>query len=223
MNLEAALRLVKNYVKTTYEKCPLPSHGIDHVMRVLMNSEWIGKAVGLDDSSMKKLTIAVLLHDIAIAEMKSKEDHATSSAKIAKDILKDLLDEEDLKEIVEAIEDHSWSKERKPRSIIGAILQDADRLDALGAVGIFRAISYGVSTGKEFYDPSDPFSENRELNDDKYILDHFYSKLLNIAHYMNTYIAKKEAERRINFMILFLHELKKELLLGKTKAKRELC
>ena len=213
VSLEKALELVKEYVKTVYRESSIPSHDINHTMRVLSLSRWIGEALGLDDRSMKKLMIAALLHDIAIVKRRNKRDHARFSAEIAQKLLSGILEEGDLKEIIEAIEDHSWKGERRPRSIIGAILQDADRLDALGAIGVFRVIAYGVAVGKEFYDPKDPFFENRELDDSRYILDHFYSKLLDIVHHMNLKIAREEAEKRTEFMRKFLRELKRELLL----------
>lgn len=90
-------------------------------------------------------------------------------------------------------------------------MQDADRLDALGAVGIFRTASCGVTMGASYYHPEDPFAENRELDDKSYTIDHFYRKLLKLPDQMNTAAARAEAHRRAEFMRQFLAEFKQEI------------
>jgi uncharacterized protein len=95
----------------------------------------------------------------------------------------------------------------------GKILQDADRLDAIGAIGIARTFSVGGSENRCLYNPADPFYEtDRELNDTKWTLDHVKKKLLILKNSMHTKTAKEIAEERTAFIELFLNQLRKEIL-----------
>jgi len=110
-----------------------------------------------------------------------------------------------------AIEDHSFSKNRTPKTLEGKILQDADRLDAIGAIGIARAFSVGGYEKRSFYNNFDPFCIKRNPNDKIWTLDHFYKKLLLLEKNMNTKTAKIEAKRRTKILKKFLVDLKKEI------------
>ena len=200
------VRDVERFVKKVFERSKMSSHDYLHVLRVRKLAVEIGKKEGAD---IEVLELASLLHDIALALGKEKSIHAKESARIAKNILKGRISEEKLNKVIDAIENHSYSKGTVPRSLEGKILQDADRLDAVGAIGICRAIAYGTLKNRILYDENDPFAEKRKLNEEKYTIDHFFTKLLKID--MNTETAKREAERRINFMKKFLEELKKEI------------
>ncbi len=198
---------VEEFVKRAFRRSKMISHDYLHVLRVRKLAVEIGKKEGAD---IEVLELASLLHDIALALGKEKHLHAEESAKIAKKILKGKISEEKLNKIIDAIENHSYSKGTVPRSLEGKILQDADRLDAIGAIGVCRAIVYGALKSRALYDADDPFAERRELKEDEYTIDHFFTKLLKID--MNTETAKREAERRIKFMKYFLEELKREIL-----------
>ena len=113
--------------------------------------------------------------------------------------------------MVEAIRNHSFTKGNVSASIEGRILQDADRLDALGAVGIARVLTVRGCKKREFYQSNDPLSKNREQNDKKWGLDHFFNKLLVLEKYMNTKIGKIEAEKRTSVLKNYLYDLKKEM------------
>ena len=92
------------------------------------------------------------------------------------------------------------------------ILQDADRLDALGAIGIARTFSVGGSERRSFYNPDDPFwKSTRELDDREWTLDHFRTKLLKLKDSMHTKTAREMAQERARFMELFIKQLQKEL------------
>ena len=94
----------------------------------------------------------------------------------------------------------------------GKILQDADRLDALGAIGIARTFSVSGSESRMFYNPGDPFwKSDRELNDREWTLDHFYKKLFRLKKSMHTNTAMEMARERAGFMEQFVRQLKKEI------------
>jgi uncharacterized protein len=184
-----------------------PAHDFEHVMRVYRNAERICK----NENGNKKLILsAVLLHDIM--KIKNRKDSALKSANLSKKILKEnyFLDDE-ITIISDAIKEHSFSKGKIPSTIEGKILQDADRLDAIGAIGLARVFSFSGSNNRSFYDPKDPFSKNRNLNDNKWALDHFYEKLLFVEGKMNTKTGKLLAKKRTKILKDFLKEVKNEI------------
>ncbi len=90
-------------------------------------------------------------------------------------------------------------------------MQDADRLDALGAIGLARCLMTGERMGIPLYHPKDPFCRNRMADDSKYITDHFYAKLFTLPDTMKTNAGREEAQRRVQFLERFLKELESEL------------
>ena len=184
-----------------------PAHDFEHIMRVYRNAEKICKT----ETGNKKLILsAVLLHDIV--KIKNQKNSATKSAKLSEKILKEnyFLDDE-IGIISDAIKEHSFSKGKIPSSIEGKILQDADRLDAIGAIGLARVFSFSGSNNRPFYDPKDPFSKNRVIDDNKWALDHFFEKLLTLEKKMNTKTGKILAKNRTKILKNFLKELKTEI------------
>jgi uncharacterized protein len=113
--------------------------------------------------------------------------------------------------IVDAIRDHSYSGGRIPTTLIGKALQDADRLEALGALGLYRTIATGVSMGTLLFDPEDPWAERRALDDKRFTIDHFSVKLLKLPETFQTLAAKNEAVARARYLTGFLDQLKREL------------
>ena len=184
-----------------------PAHDFEHIMRVYRNAEKICKT---ENGNKKLILSAVLLHDIV--KIKNQKDSATKSAKLSEKILKEnnFFDDE-IKIISDAIKEHSFSKGKIPSSIEGKILQDADRLDAIGAIGLARVFSFSGSNNRPFYDPNDPFSRNRSVNDNKWALDHFFEKLLTLEKKMNTKTGKILAKNRTKILKNFLKELKSEI------------
>ncbi|MDA0756872.1 MAG: HD domain-containing protein [Crenarchaeota archaeon] len=184
-----------------------PAHDLEHIMRVYRNAEKICKT----ENGNKKLVLsAVLLHDIV--KTKNRKDSAIKSAKLSEKILKEnnFFDDE-IRIISDAIKEHSFSKGKIPSSIEGKILQDADRLDAIGAVGLARVFSFSGSNNRPFYDPNDPFSKNRVVNDNRWALDHFFEKLLTLEKKMNTKTGKILAKNRTKILKKFLKDLKNEI------------
>jgi uncharacterized protein len=118
---------------------------------------------------------------------------------------------EALPEIRHAIEAHSWSAGIAPRTPEARVVQDADRLDALGAIGLARCIAVGAALGRPVYEPEDPFCRARAPDDRGASVDHFYAKLLKLAGTMQTAAGRREAERRTAFLRGFLAQLESEI------------
>ncbi|MEK0327506.1 MAG: phosphohydrolase, partial [Nitrosopumilus sp.] len=93
----------------------------------------------------------------------------------------------------------------------GKILQDADRLDALGAIGIARTFAVTGAENRSFYNTNDPFCSSRKADDQVWAVDHFFKKLLLLEVKMNTKSAKIEAKRRTKIIKIFLNDLKQEI------------
>ena len=200
------LENIKKVVKSKLGKND-PAHDFEHVMRVYRNAERICKS---ENGNKKLILSAVLLHDIV--KIKNRKDSALKSAKLSEKILKEnyFLDDEIII-ISDAIKEHSFSKGKIPSTLEGKILQDADRLDAIGAIGLARVFSFSGSNNRPFYDPKDPFSKNRNLNDNKWAIDHFYEKLLTLEEKMNTKTGKTIAKKRTKTLKDFLKEIKNEI------------
>ncbi|HQV15343.1 MAG TPA: hypothetical protein PK620_10530, partial [Denitromonas sp.] len=93
------------------------------------------------------------------------------------------------------------------RTLEGQCVQDADRLDAIGAIGIARCLMVGGALGRPLYSGDDPFCETREPDDQRFTIDHFYRKLFHVGETLHTAAARHEAAARIDFMRAFLKQL----------------
>ena len=187
------------------------AHDFDHIMRVFKNAQKICKK---ENAPEKLVLSAVLLHDIVSYPKSDKLSKSSSikSAEKSKKILKKFnFTKEDIQIISDAIRDHSFSRNKIPATLEGKILQDADRLDAIGAIGIARVFAVSGSEKRPFYNVKDPFCKNRMPNDEIWALDHFYRKLLKLEFLMNTKSGKIEAKKRTKILKDFLNELKKEI------------
>lgn len=187
------------------------AHDFEHIMRVYRNAKKICKN---EKVNPKLVLCAALLHDI-VSFPKSDKRSKTSSKKssiLAKKILKKYnCSKNEIQIICNAILDHSFSKNKTPKTIEGKILQDADRLDAIGAIGIARAFAVGGHANRSFYNTLDPFCIKRSPNDKKWTLDHFFRKLLLLEKLMNTKSAKIEAKKRTRVIRNYLNDLKREI------------
>jgi uncharacterized protein len=189
-----------------------PAHDFQHIMRVYKNAKVIGQREG---ANMKILLPAVLLHDLVVYPKGSAKSSRSSedSADLAENMLQSYgYSQDKINRISYCIRTHSYSKRLVPASLEGRILQDADRLDALGAIGIARMFSVGGSEERTFYNLDDPFCRSRrELDDRQWTLDHFQIKLLKLKDLMHTKTAKKIAQERTKVMMLFMTQLKREI------------
>lgn len=203
------LDLLKEEVKTRISNDP--AHDFDHIMRVYKNAK---KICNEEKANPKLVLSAALLHDIVSYPKSDKRSKLSSirSAELSKKILKKYnFSNEEIQIISDAIRDHSFSQNKIPQTIEGKILQDADRLDALGAIGIARVFAVAGSEKRQFYNTDDPFCKKRNPDDQKWSLDHFYKKLLLLESRMNTNSGKVEAKIRTKILKNFLSNLKKEL------------
>ena len=200
---------IKNEVITIMDNDP--AHDFEHVMRVYNNAQKIAKK---EKANQKLVLSAALLHDIISYPKSSKRSKLSSieSAKKSKSILKKYdFTIEEINIISDAIAEHSFAQNKIPQTIEGKILQDADRLDALGAIGIARVFATSGSLNRPFYKIDDPFCNNRKPDDNHWAIDHFFNKLLKLQSLMNTKSGKIEAKKRTNVLKIFLKQFKSEI------------
>lgn len=176
-----------------------PGHGLEHIFRVLELSLFLWSKEGGD---LKKIILSVLFHDI---DINPKKGHAERSARFAREFLRANGYEDIADEVARIIEEHSYSAGKTPSSLESAILQDADRLDALGAIGVARVFVYSGSTNRSLYDPLSPRMGGA--------LRHFYEKIVKLADIMNTQTARNIALRRLNLVWEFLRRFEDEISL----------
>jgi len=173
------------------------AHGLEHTLRVYglalrIAAECAERGVRVDPFVLR---LAALLHDIGRA-CGGAEHHALASARIARQLLAELgVSGEVVDRVCEAIVGHSFSLGSEPRSVEGRILSDADKLDAMGAVGVARCFMTSGATGRGL----------RES------VAHFHEKLLRLKDMLFTEPARRMAKRRHEFMEEFLRELDREL------------
>jgi len=200
---------IKKHVITIMDNDP--AHDFEHVMRVYNNAQKIAKK---EKANQKLVLTSALLHDIVSYPKSSKRSKFSSvdSAKKSKIILKKFgFSEKEITIVSDAIEDHSFSQNKIPETLEGKILQDADRLDALGAIGIARVFATSGSLNRPFYNINDPFCSKRNANDNLWAIDHFFNKLLKLESMMNTKSGKIEAKKRTKVLKEFLKQLKNEI------------
>lgn len=187
----------------------LSHHDKSHVKRVYNLAVRIAKEEGAELDVIKA---AVLLHDVARAlEDEGKiEDHALESAKMARKVLKEVnFPKDKISEVLQCIEMHRFKKGMKAESLEAKILQDADRLDIIGAIGLARVFTRGGWSNQPIHDPKTP---PKEKYDGKSLtaVNHIYEKNLKVKDTINTKTAKRIAEERHRFVEQFLDRLLKE-------------
>ena len=184
-------------------------HDVYHTLRVYQNALMLAKEI---DCSLEVVSLAALLHDVDDEKLFQSKEH-----QFAKKFLEEAEISLDLqKRVLEAISTVSFKnhKEKAPSTIEGMIVQDADRLDALGAIGIARTFAFGGSRGRAMYDPKE--KPNLEMTPEEYrnsqgtSVNHFYEKLFLLKDLMNTEAAKEMAREREEFMRRFLEQFYQE-------------
>ena len=196
---------------------PDPTHDAAHALRV---AGWTLRLAGpaLDP---REAIAAALLHD-AVNPSKDSPERGEASARSA-DVARARLpalgfDPDAVARIADAIRDHSFSRGAMPATLLGRALQDADRLEALGALGLLRCVATGVRLGGAWFDADDPWARRRPLDDRRFSVDHFFTKLLSLPATMHTPEGRAEAERRAGFLQAFLDQLAGELEAEPTRA-----
>lgn len=203
--------LFEQHMSQICDKNPDPSHDILHVKRVVK----LAKKLAANESADTNIVIpAAYLHDcVYISKTDLRRQKASLlSADKAICLLKEWgYPEQFLSPIHHAISAHSFSAKIPAQTIEAKIVQDADRLDAMGAVGIFRCFAFSGLSKRPLYFSEDPFCKERPPNDQTNTLDHFYTKLLHLHSALNTDSAKIEGIKRLNVMNNFLKDLQSEL------------
>ena len=209
MNLDKLQALCLDYLSEVMAADP--AHDISHIQRVVQNTLRLTQA----ENGNPAITVpAAWLHDcVSVAKDSPLRKQASSlAAREAVRFLESVnYPAELLEPIHHAIEAHSFSANIETETLEARIVQDADRLEAVGAIGITRCFLTGGSMGTPLYDPADPFSENRDPDDRRYTLDHFYCKLLGLTDTMKTKAGRIEAEKRTSYMKAFLQQLGSEI------------
>jgi len=188
-----------------------PGHGLEHVERVVKNAIRIAETLTVD---YEVLLPATWFHDcVCVAKNSPLRSQASRlAAKRALGMLEELgYSTDKFEQISHAIEAHSFSAGIQCQSVEAQVLQDADRLEALGAIGLARCLMTGGAMGQRLYHPDDPFPTTRELRDDQQSIDHFFAKLLKLPSTMQTTAGREIAQKRAGFLVDFLIQLSLEI------------
>ncbi|WP_375200382.1 HD domain-containing protein [Bacillus sp. RS11] len=197
-----------NKVRGIYEQFDA-SHDFQHIERVYQNALAILHTEPKADAEVVK--IAVLLHDV------SDKKYTDSKEQENKLIAELSLNEEKKQHIRDCIAQVSFNggNELEATSLEAKIVRDADRLDAIGAIGIARTFAYGGAKGRKLYDETEEarmnMTEEAYRNKNTASVTHFYEKLLLLKDLMVTEKGKQMAKERHQFMVLFLEQLKNEI------------
>jgi len=208
MEADKRIAVVKNEVKRTLQNAEC-GHDYSHALRVCRNAEQISQTEG---GELAIIQAAALLHDVS--DEKFSNGNTIIGLKLTENILKKAkFKTAEIKKIVDIIQNISYKGGFNGNgipSIECAIVQDADRLDAIGAIGVARAFHYGGFKNRELYNPE--IEPQDFANADEYrksngpTLNHFYEKLLKLKYLMNTPTAKEMAEPRHQFLLQFIDE-----------------
>ena len=215
MNKEEIIKKTETFVKDTL-KGSEAGHDWSHIERVVRNARTIGKS---ENADLFVTELAALLHDIA--DSKFHDGNEEIGPERSERFLKELgLPEDDVEHVVNIVRYVSFKNELDPGGNDGfdslelRVLKDADRLDAIGAIGIARAFHYGGFKNRSLYDPSIPPLENQSKEQYKKstapTINHFYEKILLLTDKMKTKTGREMAEKRHSFMEEFLDHFYKE-------------
>ncbi|CAI8943492.1 HDc domain-containing protein [Pseudomonas sp. IT-347P] len=190
------------------------AHDLAHLQRVWHNVRTLQTDEGGD---LEVLLAAVLLHDCVAVEKNSplRAQASRLAANKASAVLAELgWAEEKIAAVAHAIEAHSFSANLTPRTLEAKIVQDADRLDSLGMLGVARTFYVAGRMGSALYDPQDPEAKQRDYDDTRFCLDHFQTKLLHLADGFQTAAGQRLAQVRHQRLKGFMEQFKEEIGLG---------
>lgn len=189
------------------------AHDIAHFRRVWKTARKLNQAEGLPAKNIVLLA-AAYLHDIVSLPKNHPDRHLSSqlAAKEAAVILLELgFPFQHIDAVCHAIEAHSFSANLEAKTIEAKILQDADRMEALGAIGLARVFYTSGRMERDMFDPYDPLAKHRQLDDQQFALDHFFVKLYKVADNMQTAAGKQMALQRREFLEQYVSQLLTEL------------
>ncbi len=186
-------------------------HDLGHIHRVVIAA----KRIAASEAARAEIVVpAAWLHDCVNVAKNSPQRRLASAqaADRAGVFLREAgYPEYHLPAIRHAIEAHSFSAGIPPETLEAKVVQDADRLDALGAIGVARCLMVGTDLGLQLYSPQEPFPSARIADDKAFIIDHFYVKVLTLADTMQTTAGRTEARNRAQFLQNYLEQLAVEL------------
>lgn len=192
------------------------AHDLAHIRRVWANCQHIaqGESAPVD---MGLLHAAAIFHDLV--NLPKDAPNRAEASRLSAEAAAPLacaagLSEAKLPALKHAIEAHSFSAQVAPQTVEAKILQDADRLDALGAIGLARMLMVSGALARPLYDSNDPLAAQRTPDDTAFALDHFQTKLFTLAETMQTATARQIAEERTQYMRSFLTRLMHEIAEG---------
>ena len=195
---EEAFNLVKKY-------CKSPSHDVWHAFRVFNLAMRIQEKEG---GNKTIISYASILHDIADRKVLGEQ-----GLKIIQEFLKEKISDKEKEEVLRIIKSMGFKgalEKETFKTIEEAIVKDADKLDAIGAIGIARAFAYGGENKRFIFDPNEKVKlhKNRKeyLTSSTSTINHFYEKLIHLKDKLFTKTAKNIASKRHAFLILFLEE-----------------
>jgi uncharacterized protein len=187
------------------------AHDLAHCLRVAGLAQSIAQDAGADAEAC---VAAALLHDLVY--LPKNHPDSSRTARMGEQLalawcreIPELAGRAEL--IAGAVASHSFSGGERPTSLPGAVLQDADRLEALGAIGLARVFATGGAMGAGLWHPEDPWGRQRPLDDKRWSLDHFQTKLLKLKEGMHTAAGRRLAEARDQVLRDFLAALQDEL------------
>lgn len=187
------------------------AHGLLHIERVVENAK---RLAALEGATLEIVLPAAWLHDSVSVPKDSplRSQASRLAATHARSWLAGAgYPEIYLTHIEHAIAAHSFSAKITPETIEAKVVQDADRLDALGAIGLARCLGLGAVLGTPLYHAEDPFCRRRVADDSVSSVDHFFTKLLHLEETMQTASGAAEAASRAAFLKAFLVQLEREL------------
>ncbi|WP_236193996.1 HD domain-containing protein [Pseudomonas glycinae] len=187
------------------------AHDLSHLQRVWHNARTLQAEEGGD---LEVLLAAVLLHDCVAVEKNSplRSQASRLAAEKASKVLANLnWPEAKIDAVIHAIEAHSFSANITPLTLEARLMQDADRLDSLGMLGVARTFYTAGRMGSALYDPQDPEARDREYNDKRFCLDHFQTKLLHLADGFQTTAGQRLAQLRHQRLKGFMEQFKDEI------------
>ena len=198
MNKQEILTETQNYIKKTFLD-EGTGHDYFHIERVVVNAK---KILETENADSFLVELAAWTHDIGDYKL---HDGVDKSEELITAFLQSIQVENDtINKVLEIVSQVSFSKGNTPTTIEAKIVQDADRLDAIGAVGIARCFAYGGSVGNILYNPYDNSKDASSVQ-------HFYDKLFKLKDLMNTETAKQIAESRNRYMENFIEEFYNEV------------
>lgn len=189
------------------------AHDISHFRRVWMTAQRI-----MVNQTVDHLVVLTACYFHDIVSLPKNHPQRSQSSQLAARKTRQILSRdfpdfptESYAAVEHAIEAHSFSAAIAPKTVEACIVQDADRLEALGAIGLARVFAVSGALGVALFDAEDPFADARTLDDRKFALDHFQTKLLRLPETMQTEIGREMARHNADFLIQFMAKLSAEL------------